>query len=231
MVKAAIFDWHGTLAHWEPPGASAYLAVLASFGYEPEARVIDDYHDRWDGVDHRAHSTSRDAYVAWTRRRLLGLVRACGVRDAEAERVVEALLESDDATPMVPYPEAIPTVRSLRDRGILIGVCSNWGWDLETFLTATGVAPHLDLAVTSARAGFRKPHPGIYERTLASLGVEAADTVFIGDSWLPDVIGPTSVGMAAVHVLRRRSHPAPDLPPGVARVGALDELLPLVRPS
>lgn len=230
MVKAVIFDWFGTLAEWEHRGKSNYLTVLAGFGYEVDAGVIDAYHARWDGVDHREHSVSQDAYVAWTRGRLAALVRECGVADAEAERVVEAFVESDYGAPMLAYPEAVPTLRALRDRGLSIAICSNWGWDIETFLEATGIAPLVDVAVTSARAGFRKPHRGIYELVLGAVGAGPAEALFVGDSWGPDVLGPTAMGMAAVHVIRGSPRPGPallpnQLLPNVARVSSLDELL------
>lgn len=225
MARAVIFDWYGTLAEWEQAGTSNYAAVLAQFGYTPGAGIFDEYHARWDGADHRAYSTSRDAYAAWTRERLAELVGDCGVGDGESDRVVEALVEADYASSMRSYPETIPTLRALRDRGLLIGVCSNWGWDLETFLEMTRVAGLVDVAVTSARAGFRKPHPGIYELVLAALGVPAGDAVFVGDSWGPDVVGPSGLGMSAVHVVRDPRQPAPELLPRSHRVSGLGELL------
>ncbi|HTW99180.1 MAG TPA: hypothetical protein VMD59_10405 [Acidimicrobiales bacterium] len=60
MIRAAVFDWYGTLAEWEPTGSSNYATVLSALGYEPDAGVIGAYHTRWDGVDHRQRSTSRE---------------------------------------------------------------------------------------------------------------------------------------------------------------------------
>jgi putative hydrolase of the HAD superfamily len=59
----------------------------------------------------------------------------------------------------------------LRRRGLTIGVCSNWGWDLEAALRATGVDALIDVALTSARVGYRKPHGAMYESMLSALGV------------------------------------------------------------
>jgi len=227
VARAVIFDWYGTLAEWEHASASSYAAVLTELGYEARGQVLDEYQTRWDGVDHRAHSTSREAYVLWSRSRLRALVDDCGVASSEADHAVDLLLEWDYTSPMVPYPEAIQALGALRASGLMIGVCSNWGWDLESFLEATGVAPFVDVAVTSARAGYRKPHPGIYEATLGPVGLDPVDAVFVGDTWGPDVVGPTGVGMAAVHVWRDQSRPAPELMPGTHRVTALDQLLSL----
>jgi putative hydrolase of the HAD superfamily len=132
---------------------------------------------------------------------------------------------------MVAYPEAEETLTSLRAAGLAIGVCSNWGWELDAFLEEVGLLHLVDAGVTSAQAGARKPHPGIYARSVDALGVDAADVVFVGDSWEPDVRGPRRIGMTAVHVWReeeRIRQRAPALEPGDHRVGDLTGVLEVV---
>lgn len=228
MTTTVIFDWFGTLARWDHADASNYSAVLGSFGYEPDPRVIDEYHVTWDGVDHREHSTSREVYLNWSKGRMRALTSSCGVPSDHVDAVVAALIESDRAATMVAYADTLPALESLRSKGFSIGICSNWGWDLQPFLDATSVAPLVDTAVTSAQAGYRKPHPGIYDLTLARLDVAANDAVFVGDSWGPDVVGPLSAGMRAVHIRRLdATSAAPDLIDGVDRISTLHELVEL----
>ena len=91
-------------------------------------------------------------------------------------------------------------------------------------------APHV--CCRSAHAGARKPHPRIFEHTLARCRVDAADTVFVGDSFGPDVEGPLGVGIpTAVHVYRPGEEPpraAPPLPEGAVRVNDLRGVLDIV---
>jgi putative hydrolase of the HAD superfamily len=190
--------------------------------------VFDRYHARWDGVDHSEHSTSRDTYLAWSRQRLVDLATECGVGDGEKVSLVDALVEADRRTSMVVYPEVRPVLEELRRRGLIIGVCSNWGWDLEAALHATGVGALIDVAVTSARIGYRKPHGAMYESILGSLRVAAPEAIFVGDSWEPDVVGPIAAGMRSVHVDRAQGEKAGSLPPlvaGAIRVSDLRDLL------
>jgi HAD-hyrolase-like len=56
--------------------------------------------------------------------------------------------------------------------------------------------------VTSARVGYRKPHPRIYQATLERTGFGADDAVFIGDSLRTDVLGPQRVGICSVLLAR-----------------------------
>jgi putative hydrolase of the HAD superfamily len=82
-------------------------------------------------------------------------------------------------------------------------VCSNRGWDLEADIYATGLAGDIDVLVTSAQAGFRKPHQRIYQETLERAGFGAQDAVFVGDSPRTDVLGPQRVGIRSVLLASR----------------------------
>ena len=231
VVSAVIFDFYGTLARFADADVSNYEAVLAVHGYEPERAILDDYFSRYNGVEHAEHSVSEEAYEAWVRVRLRDLTAACGVPDPHIDEVVDALRASDQG-PMVAYPEAAATLSTLRASGLAIGVCSNWGWELDGFLDRVGLLELVDVGVTSARAGARKPHRAIYDASLGALGVDPADVVFVGDSWEPDVRGPRGCGMTAVHVWReeeRRGLVAPALEPGDVRVGDLTGVLPVVE--
>ena len=152
MVSAVIFDFYGTLAHFADTDVSNYETVFATHGYEPERAILDDYFARYNGVEHADHSVSEEAYEAWVRVRLRDLTGACGVPDPHVEDLVDALRASDQG-PMVAYPEAATTLASLRRAGLAIGVCSNWGWELDGFLNRVGLLEFVDAGVTSARAG------------------------------------------------------------------------------
>jgi putative hydrolase of the HAD superfamily len=230
VVAAVIFDFYGTLAQWADREATGYAAVFMAHGYTLSASELNDYFMRYDGIEHWEHSANEEVYEAWVRSRLRDLTRACGVDRQDEDRLLDALRASDGGA-MVAYPEAMTTLRSLRQGGISVGVCSNWGWELDGFLEQVGLLDLVDAAVTSARAGARKPHPSIYTAAAAALGVHPSDALFVGDSWEPDVRGPTRAGMAAVHVWRdeeRKGVSAPMLEPGDQRVAELSGVLELL---
>jgi len=227
VVSAVIFDFYGTLARWADAESSNYATVLATYGYTLEPAILDGYFSRYDGVDHAEHSVSEEAYEAWVRTRLRDLTDAASVHDAHVEDVIEDLRATDQGR-MVAYPEAEATLASLRAAGLAVGVCSNWGWELDAYLDQVGLLHLVDAAVTSARAGARKPHPGIYARSARSLEVDPREVVFVGDSWEPDVRGPRRAGMTAVHIWREGERPGqspPPLEPGDHRVEELTGVL------
>jgi putative hydrolase of the HAD superfamily len=231
MTRAVLFDFYGTLAHWQDHEATNYATVFAAHGYDLPTELADAYFALHDGVEHTAHSVDQETYEAWVRHRLSELSAGCGVPAEDQDAVVDALRASDQGL-MVAYPEAASTLLALREAGWTIGVCSNWGWELDAFLIQVELFTLIDLAVTSARTGARKPHPSIYDHVLETLGVAAHECVFVGDSWGPDVEGPRQAGMTAVHVWRPEERPGPAsqaLAPGMHRIGDLSELLPLLN--
>ena len=83
----------------------------------------------------------------------------------------------------------------------------------------------------SADAGFRKPRPEIFEAALRAIGVRAAESVYVGNDYIKDVIGAKLAGMAAVW-LPDAGAEDPRADTGVqpdAVIRDLSELPPLVR--
>ena len=69
-------------------------------------------------------------------------------------------------------------------------------------LEENGIAGHFEQIVISAEEGVRKPHPEIFARTLARMGLAPREALFIGDSLAIDVAGAKGVGMDAAWVNR-----------------------------
>jgi HAD superfamily hydrolase (TIGR01549 family) len=100
-------------------------------------------------------------------------------------------------------PEAKNVLKQLH-RTYKLGLVSNFsvpecGYEL---LEQYGLKQYLDAVVISGAVNRRKPSPDIFHKALEALGVEASETVFVGDSLTDDVQGSQNVGMTAVLVKR-----------------------------
>jgi putative hydrolase of the HAD superfamily len=211
-IDAVFLDFYGTLAH-----ATNWVSVdvvLAEHGVElPEAVRNAWWNQGIDGIEHLEHSRSRDHYVAWQQERMLAMLAETDLHPGEYEIVVHKLAEGNAARVLEPYAEVPDVLAELRRRGLRIAICSNWDWDLQEAVAEAGLADAVDVVVSSAWAGARKPHPRIFEHTLAKAGVEPGVVLFAGDTWGPDVIGPRTMGMQPVY-LRREGHWPDDTAPG-----------------
>jgi FMN phosphatase YigB (HAD superfamily) len=107
MTRAVIFDFYGTLAHWQDHDTSNYAAVLSAHGYDLPDQVAEEYFARYDGVEHFAHSVDEATYEEWVRHRLRHLTAACGVPPDGQDSIIDALRASDQG-PMWPTRKQRP---------------------------------------------------------------------------------------------------------------------------
>jgi HAD superfamily hydrolase (TIGR01509 family) len=97
---------------------------------------------------------------------------------------------------------AAETLTALRARGLKTGLISNAGIttapSLRIMLGHYELLPLLDVLVFSDEHRLAKPSLGIFEHALNALGCEAAESVFVGDSPVHDVLGARAARMRAV---------------------------------
>ncbi|MFD4658238.1 HAD family hydrolase [Kitasatospora sp. NPDC058444] len=229
-IRAVVFDFYGTLVRMVEPLPPDHRAIFERRGLAAQGAR---WGDQWavgpgEGEEHAAQSVDENTYHRWELERLRRRARACGVPERELDGLVEEIDRAMKAVRLELFEDVRPVLGELRDRGLLVGVCSNWYWNLEDHVEELGLGAVVDVVVGSARAGARKPHPLIYRVLLERCGLRAGEVLFVGDMWAPDVLGPLAAGLRPVHL--RRPDPAvrgaePPLPAGAARIRGLRELL------
>jgi putative hydrolase of the HAD superfamily len=126
------------------------------------------------------------------------------------------------------FPDAYATLAALKERGLTVGAVSNWVWNLPELLHALDLVQHFDFIAASARIGFEKPHPRIFEWALEQAKVDPASVIHVGDHLDADVSGARGVGIEGVLIDRHGRYRNGDLPDGVPVIRSLEELLPIV---
>ncbi len=210
-VDAVLLDFYGTLAR-----ATTWVSadeVLAEHGYalnrEERARY---FADGLDGIEHDEHSQSRDHYVAWQHARTLAMLEASDVHPDEHDVIVEKLRHGTSLRVLEAYAEVPAVLAELRARGLRIVICSNWDWDLREAVAEVGLTDAVDAMISSAWVGARKPHRRIFDAALGEASTRADRTLFVGDTWDPDVEGPRRLAMQPLY-LRRTDHWGDDTAP------------------
>lgn len=93
-----------------------------------------------------------------------------------------------------------------------LGVVSNFMvmGGIEEMLEMHGIGGYFDFVVTSVAEGWRKPHPGIYQKALALAGTEPEQVIFFGDDYVNDFMAPLEMGMWSILLDRFGRHPELD---------------------
>lgn len=116
-------------------------------------------------------------------------LRAAGRRVLQQEAAAIAL-----------FPGVAPTLRTLKARGLRLGVITNTatpGAEKRRWLADAGIDVWFDSFVASCEVGVEKPQPRIYELALAECGVAADAALFVGHE-ASELAGARRVGLRTV---------------------------------
>jgi HAD superfamily hydrolase (TIGR01509 family) len=163
----------------------------------------------------RAAYEARDSGPDAHRAGYVGLLESAALPDPRmAAALYERILAPDG---WVASPDAEPTLRALRERGIRTAAVSNVGFDLRPVLAGLGLLEHLDAVVLSFEVGAVKPAPAIFAAACAAVEVEPARALMVGDHAAADG-GAAEAGIRTLLI--------PMSPPGAPH--GLDAVLRLV---
>jgi putative hydrolase of the HAD superfamily len=82
--------------------------------------------------------------------------------------------------------------------------------------------------VVSGAVNKRKPSPEIFQKALEKIGVNAGNTVFVGDTVDADVIGAKAAGMKSIFIERRMQKDAEQACPNQT-IKSLSELVDAIK--
>ncbi|MFJ7047873.1 HAD family hydrolase [Streptomyces sp. NPDC101112] len=225
-IKGVLFDFSGTLFRIES-GESWLRAVLADTGVdlsEPEVVRTAEALERAGALPGGPAPVEpptgelgelwavRDRSAEQHRAAFTGLSRRVSLPDPALH---DALYDRHMTPPAWrPYPDAAEVLAALRERGVAVGVVSNIGWDLRPVFRAHGLDPYVGTYVLSYEHGIQKPDPRLFTLACEALGVDARDTLMVGDDRRADG-GAAALG-CAVHFVDHL--PADSRPDGLRPV-------------
>ncbi len=198
-IRAVLFDFSGTLFRLEED--DNWLDDLTDvdgrqFDVHAQAELMRrmtaplQQSVMFDGEGQHAWE-NRDLDPALHRKAYLQVLRKSGVpTDAQANALYERLIDPAEWTP---YPDAGEVLKNLAAQDIKIAVVSNIAFDLRPSFGNRGWDGYVDEFILSFEVGAIKPDPTIFETALARLGIEASESLMIGDSEEADG-GAVSVG-------------------------------------
>jgi HAD superfamily hydrolase (TIGR01549 family) len=117
-----------------------------------------------------------------------------------AQRLSQRHMDYLASTTFMP-PEHGAMLETLASR-CTIGLISNFDHapTVRRLLAENDIERLLRVTVFSADCGRRKPHPSIFHGALATLGADAGDALYVGDTFFDDVSGARAAGMDVVWI-------------------------------
>jgi putative hydrolase of the HAD superfamily len=199
---AVLFDFFGTLVQYSPSrteqGYDRSYEVFRSMGGGPSyPRFLEHWSATSEAFDDRAEAAgdefSMDEVVAAFLRETIGTSRPDDVVRFRDTYIAEW------STAVVAIPGVPELLRDVAQNHAVAVVTNTHDFDLvPRLLDAHGLAGHVSTTVMSVDVRCRKPYAGIFQATIDRLGVEASRCLFVGDSYVPDYVGPTRFGMDAL---------------------------------
>jgi putative hydrolase of the HAD superfamily len=214
-IRAVTFDVGNTLIEAWPSVGHVYAEVAAAHGHR--GMVPAELNRRFRAAFY-AFEGPVNSKPDWAR--IVDATFAAWLPRPAIEKIFPDLYDrfaQPDAWKI--YEDVEPALRALRERGLALGVISNWDDRLRPLLHALRLAERFDAIVISCETGASKPAPAIFAAAAKELGVPAAALLHVGDDWEKDVAGANAAGAAGVQVERR----ARIL--GEAQIGSLVDLL------
>jgi len=227
MLRAVFFDVGNTLLFPNPSVSEVCRQILAEEGHVHDLKAIDAlmplvdefYEDRYQSDDTFWTDESETSQV-WIGMYSL-LCRELGIEDEAEHIALRVYDEFGRSDRWRAYDDVVPAFHRLRDRGLALGLISNWDKRLTGLMGGMGIAPLLDTIVSSAEVGLHKPDPRIFELACQRLGVRPDECAHVGDHQYADVLGARSVGMLPILIDR---HAGPERPLAESAIETLDSI-------
>jgi HAD superfamily hydrolase (TIGR01509 family) len=197
QFEAVLFDAGDTLIRLSGSGETLLHQAAARLGVDP--LDPDEVAGAWRRVLDRSSTADelakgRDLSNTRHREVWVDLYTEAGCERLAAglsEQLYELTVSADS---WEAFPDALPTLKALRDRGLPVGVVSDTGFDLRPALDLLGLSPYVNTVVMSYEYGVCKPATSVFLTACDLLHVDPERTLMVGDNPLTDS-GAVTAGM------------------------------------
>ena len=222
-TRAVFFDAVGTLLNPDPPAAVVYTDIAKRAGIElaPEVareRFLAAFRAE-EEIDRLAGWATDEARELARWRRIVAETLGDVPNTESCFR--ELFHHFAKPTAWRVNPDASPVMVRLTERGLILGLGSNYD---SRLLTVVEGIPELSSlrtrVVVSAAVGFRKPAKEFFREVMAVANCKADELVFVGDDMENDYEGATAAGLYAVLLDAHERHSG-----DIQRIRELSELI------
>jgi HAD superfamily hydrolase (TIGR01549 family) len=204
MIKAVFLDFYNTLISFDPSREEIQAAACLEFGIELNRKAVprgywfaDDLMSRENALSPIHKRSPAEAQAFWSDYEAI-ILKTAGVEVSKelALRIFTRARQIDRR--LILFDDVLSVLRTLKGRGIVMGIISNLSHTLDGHCDELGLTPYMDFALTSFEIGAEKPHPPIFLAALERAGVAASEAIHVGDQYHADIVGARGVGIDPV---------------------------------
>ncbi len=215
-VRGVIFDMGGTLLHYHPPGgewedmekagAQAMIRMLTQLGHDGLPPLPEAVQHCWEAmqVAWKGLRDNTDMATMTLGYQLRQVTNGWGLMLSDEEILIaEHAYTAGSQVYVRPFPDALHTLQTLKERGYPVGLISNTVWPGTAHqydLMHYGLWPYLDFALFSSDVRAWKPFPNIFIQAVQRMHLAPDEVVYVGDNLFFDVYGAQQAGLKAVWI-------------------------------
>lgn len=204
-IKAVFFDVGGTLIEPRYPVGEIYAAFAADFGFSADPQRLQINFLRLFPLQPRLAfsgnlpmKTLVSMEYRWWHSLVSEVFAAEGVFPL-FDDFFKAVYDAFKTKALWKVHDGVvQTLDTLAQRGLRLGVVSNFDSRLPEILGACELADYFGTIRFSSFSNSAKPDEGIFRAALNDLRLLPEEVVHVGDSWREDVEGALSVGIRAI---------------------------------
>jgi len=226
-IRALLLDAGGTLLGEKTSRQAMYAAAARRHGLSVEPETMRKCMSR----AHASLPRVLDGHWRYSRGWFEAFIADVFVRQLGLEPrklpvlMVELFDAFADANNFRLQPGASALLASAEERGLSLGLVSNWSPSMPALLAGLGVLDAFSAVLVSGVEQVEKPDRAIFERALARLNVRGREALHVGNDPVQDVRGASECGIHALLFDPEGEHAALELP----TVRALAEIIPWIE--
>lgn len=204
--KVIIWDFEGTLGI-RPGGWSQALAEILRADDPASALPAEQLYPflrggfPWHHPERsHTHMTTPQAWWGEIERHLTQVYSTVGLSRVQAERLARLTHQYYlDTSRWIRYPDVLSALAAVQKQGWEQVILSNHIPELDRVVDALGLTPYIRTVISSALAGYEKPHPRAFLQLVEHL--DTPKTLWmIGDNLEVDILGAQAVGIPGILV-------------------------------
>jgi putative hydrolase of the HAD superfamily len=193
-IRGVTFDVGGTLISPWPSVGHIYGEIAHRHGYVkiPPAVLNERFAAAWKNKHGFSHT--RQQWQRLVNETFAGLLPA----PPSHEFFADLYAWFGKATAWRVFDDVHPTLKDLHERGIRLGVVSNWDERLRPLMKELELSPYFAACAISIEVGAAKPSQGIFQAAASALDLPPTSLLHVGDTMNEDIDGAHAAGFSAL---------------------------------